>query len=100
MSLRNALAICCLLATLCLGDQEPFYRDELYNSAERGRFVYQSYKTSDLQPPAWNHMTPFSGCDDGSYFFMSPRGNIPDATFYIMDHECVAKYVPSAEDVS
>ncbi len=74
---------------LCRADQPPFLRDELYNEAERGRFVYQTFKTSELQPPRWNMMSPFNKCDDGSYFFMTTRGNIPDSTFYIMDHECV-----------
>ncbi|KAK5163920.1 uncharacterized protein LTR77_010315 [Saxophila tyrrhenica] len=78
-----------LWATLriCRADRPPYLHDDQYNEGERGRFVQQKYRTSDLEPPMFNMMTPFSGCDDGSYFFMSPRGNMPDATFYIMDHD-------------
>ena len=64
-----------------------------YNEGELGRMIVQQYVTSELEPPRWNWMQPggFQNCDDGSYFFMSPRGNVPDATFYIMDHECVCE---------
>jgi hypothetical protein len=100
-----SLLLSSLWATLplCRADQQPYVKSDEYNNADLGRYVTQKFKTSDLEPPMMNSMQPggFSNCDDGSYIFVSPRGNIPDATFYIMDHECVlSPPIPLACDMS
>jgi hypothetical protein len=87
----SLLSLSCLLLSLstCRADEEPFYHDDKFNNGEYGRYVQQEFKTSDMVPPRINFMQPFNKpeCDDGSYIFVAPRGNVPNASFYIMDAE-------------
>ena len=78
-----------LLFAQCWADAEPYYRNDEYNEGAYGRYVQQEYKTSDIAPPRINFMQPFNKpeCDDGSYIFVAPRGNVPNASFYIMDSD-------------
>ncbi|KAK3719322.1 hypothetical protein LTR37_004541 [Vermiconidia calcicola] len=87
---RCLLSSSCLslwAASTCRADEQPYLRNKEYNEAEYGRYVTQKFKTVDIEAPLLNFMRPFTDCDDGSYIFVSPRGNVPDATFYILDHE-------------
>ena len=88
--------LCILLwSAICCADKSPFFHDERYNEADYGRYVQQHFKTSDMVPPRVNFMQPFNKpeCDDGSFIFVAPRGNVPNASFYIMDHEYVVRLV-------
>ncbi len=87
---------------LCRADQKPYLTNDDYNEGRLGRYVTQKFKTSELEPPLLNWMQPggFSNCDDGSYIFVSPRGNVPDATFYILDHEFVPALYTIPQQVS
>lgn len=87
----RSLPLLLLSSLLCRADVPPFQHDEEYNAGERGRYIQQHFKTSNMVPPLMNYMKPFAvpECDDGSYYFMSPRGNIPNSSFYIMDAEYV-----------
>lgn len=58
-------------------------------AGDYGTYPVHKFKTSNIEPPRFNFEAPFSGCDDGSYIFFSPRGNVVSATFYIYDHEYV-----------
>ena len=73
----------------CRADQAPYYQDEKYNEGQYGRYVMQEFKTSDMVPPHINFMQPFNKpeCDDGSFIFVAPRGNEPNASCYILDSE-------------
>lgn len=78
------------LALRCRADQQPYYQDARFNDGEYGRYVMQEFKTRpEMVPPRINFMQPFNRpeCDDGSYLFIAPRGNVPNASFYIMDSE-------------
>lgn len=68
-------------------DAPVFLQNTKYNAGEYGKYVMQEFKTSHITPPRMNFMKPFTECDDGSYLFIAPRGNIADSSFYIMDHE-------------
>lgn len=70
-----------------LADDKIFLKNNKYNEGEYGKYVTQKFRTSPIEPPRFNFMQPFSNCDDGSYLFISPRGNIAYSSFYIMDHE-------------
>lgn len=77
-----------LLATSsATADELPFLNDASYNKGDLGHYVTQSFKTIDDIAPWLNVNLPFTNCDDGSYIFIAPRGNVPDATLYILDAE-------------
>ena len=76
------------------GDDKTFYRNQKYNEGDFGKYPVHHFQTSDLTPPRINFMQPFTDCDDGSYIFVAPRGNVPDSSFYILDHE-YASLLPS-----
>lgn len=71
----------------CRADEEAYHDDALYNKGDLGRYVTQNFHTTKHIAPRLNINLPFTGCDDGSYIFIAPRGNVPDATLYILDAE-------------
>lgn len=71
----------------CLADDKMFLKNNKYNAGEYGKYVTQQFQTSPIEPPRFNMMKPFSECDDGSYLFIAPRGEVAYSSFYIMDHE-------------
>jgi hypothetical protein len=88
----SLLSLSCLLLSIsqCRADDPPLYRNDEFNEGGMGRYVMQSFKTEpEMVPPRINFMQPFNRpeCDDGSYIFIAPRGNVPNASFYIMDSE-------------
>lgn len=53
---------------------EALLRDSAYNDGSYGRYVTQTFKSSNVSATRINMMQPFTGCDDGSYLFVTPRG--------------------------
>lgn len=53
---------------------EAFLHDLDYNDGSYGQYVTQDFKTSNASATRINMMQPFTSCDDGSYIFVSPRG--------------------------
>ena len=78
-----------LWALVCRADQPSFYKDVEFMDGGRGTYPKHHFKTSIIEPPRMNFEEPFSKCDDGSYIFVAPRGNVVDQTFHILDHEYV-----------
>ncbi|EME41573.1 hypothetical protein DOTSEDRAFT_176803 [Dothistroma septosporum NZE10] len=57
---------------------EVFDQDEEFNQAAYGNYVVQTFKSANVSVPRMNMMRPFTECDDGSYLFVTPRGEIVD----------------------
>ena len=85
------------VARLCWADEKSFLRNAKYNEGEFGHYPTHKFKTSVIEPPRLNFMQPFSKCDDGSYIFVSPRGNSAWSSFFILDHEYVSTPFSMAE---
>lgn len=60
--------------------------DKQYNEGKYGQYPTHQFKTTIIEPPRLNFMKPFTNCDDGSYIFVAPRGNVAWSAFYILDH--------------
>lgn len=58
---------------------------------KHGTYPKHHFKTSVIEPPRLNFEEPFSKCDDGSYMFVAPRGNVVGQSFYILDLEYVLR---------
>lgn len=70
----------------CLADQQAFINDAGYNNGDYGHYPHQTFFSRDnIESPRPNFVKPFTNCDDGSYLFVSLRGNIADAKPYILD---------------
>lgn len=70
----------------CLADQQAFVNDARYNDGDYGHFPHQTFFSRDgIEAPRPNFMKPFTNCDDGSYLFVSLRGNYAEAKPYILD---------------
>lgn len=76
-----------LFLSFSRADKEAFYASSQYNNADYGDYVTQDFVSSPVRAPWVNFNKPFSACDDGSYYFVAPRGNVADATPYILDAE-------------
>lgn len=76
-----------IFSSLSAGLAEPqaFVRSSDYNDGKFGKYVTQTYRSSNVTAPRLNFMKPFTNCDDGSYLFISPRGNAADSMPYILD---------------
>lgn len=64
---------------------EAFVHDLEFNAGNYGRYVTQTFKSSNITATRINMMQPFTECDDGSYIFISPRGedvDRPSASIY------------------
>ncbi|KAK4619493.1 hypothetical protein CLAFUW4_11204 [Fulvia fulva] len=64
---------------------EVFIQDEDFNQAAYGNYVLQTFNSTNVSVPRMNMMKPFTACDDGSYIFVTPRGEIagrPTAAIY------------------
>ena len=57
---------------------EVFVQDDDYNQAAYGGYVLQTFKSTDVGVPRLNMMRPFTACEDESYVFVTPRGEIVD----------------------
>jgi hypothetical protein len=69
-----------------LADQQAFVNDARYNDGDYGHFPHQTFFSRDgIEAPRPNFMKPFTNCDDGSYLFVSLRGNYAEAKPYILD---------------
>jgi len=67
-------------------DHEGFFRNTEYNEGEFGDYVTQSFHTTDVTAPILNVNKPFTQCDDGSYIFITPRGEKAPSHPFILDH--------------
>lgn len=87
MSLIFSLPIILLLTIRCVADQAPFIRNSVYNSGKLGKYVTQTFLSNPkvTEVPIVNFERPFTNCDDGSYLFVAPRGNVAKATPMILD---------------
>jgi len=83
----QACTIWALLLTITKADKPSYVQDVGFMAGDYGTYPVHKFKTSNIEPPRFNFEAPFSSCDDGSYIFFSPRGNVVSATFYIYDHE-------------
>lgn len=72
----------------CLADEVAFFESTKYNNGDYGRYVTQSFRSSEAIAPRLNFMKPFTNCDDGSYIFVAPRGDAASPTPYILDARC------------
>jgi hypothetical protein len=72
--------------TTCLADQQAFIDDARYNNGDYGHYPHQTFfSRAGIEAPRPNFMKPFTNCDDGSYLFVSLRGNYAEAKPYILD---------------
>lgn len=55
---------------------EGLVQDADYNEGAYGRYVTQTFRSANVTVPRLNMDMPFSNCDDGSYLFVTPRGEI------------------------
>jgi hypothetical protein len=73
------------LAT-CSADQQAFVNDARYNDGDYGHYPHQTFfSRAGIEAPRPNFMKPFTNCDDGSYLFVSLRGNYAESKPYILD---------------
>ncbi|KAF7187661.1 hypothetical protein HII31_11000 [Pseudocercospora fuligena] len=86
MYLLSLLALTTLLGS-SIADEAPFYANSQYNNGKYGKYVTQTFKSNPAVTavPVVNFMKPFTNCDDGSYLFIAPRGNIAQSTPMILD---------------
>lgn len=64
---------------------EAFLQDAEFNNGAYGLYVRQTFKSRNVTVPRLNMQQPFTNCDDGSYLFITPRGEVVDkpiATIY------------------
>ena len=83
-----------LSASWCGADQPSWIKDEEFMEGKHGTYPRHHFKTSIIEPPRLNFEEPFTGagkCDDGSYMFVAPRGNVVGQSFYILDLEYVLR---------
>ena len=60
---------------------------------DHGTYPRHHFKTSIIEPPRLNFEASFrENCDDGSYMFVSPRGNVVGQSFYVLDLEYVLRW--------
>lgn len=64
---------------------EAFFADADYNNGQYGLYVTQTFKSINITVPRLNMQKPFTNCDDGSYLFISPRGNVASPLAAIYD---------------
>lgn len=60
-----------------------------YNLGAYGLYVNRTFQSSNVLAPRLNFEKPFTACDDGSYIFVTPRGEVVDSAPYILDVKCV-----------
>ena len=75
------------ISDLAHADEPSFFKDEAFMKGDHGTYPTHKFKTSVIEPPRLNFEESFDRCDDGSYIFLSPRGNVASASFYILDHD-------------
>lgn len=78
------LSFLCLLSS-CLADKEPYLNSAEYDRGDYGRYVTQTYLSSEVRSPVLNVRKPFTECDDGSYLFLAPRGAVAQRRPMILD---------------
>lgn len=86
---------------LCAADKPSWIKDEEFMQGGHGTYPRHHFKTSIIEPPRLNFEEPFTGegkCDDGSYMFVAPRGNVVGQSFYILDLEYVLRSDAVAAD--
>lgn len=69
-----------------------FIEDEDFNQAAYGNYVLQFFKSANVSVPRMNMMKSFTACDDGSYIFVTPRGETvehPNAAIYDARYDCI-----------
>lgn len=76
----------------CQADKPSWIKDEEFMQGKHGTYPRHHFKTSIIEPPRLNFEEPFTNnggaggrCDDGSYMFVAPRGNVVGQSFYILD---------------
>ncbi|KAK4544628.1 hypothetical protein LTR36_004200 [Oleoguttula mirabilis] len=84
-ALQLSLAFSFLLGP-CLADVQPYSNSAEYDKGDYGRWVTQTFLSSQVIAPVLNVRKPFTECDDGSYLFVAPRGGgVAKATPMILD---------------
>lgn len=57
---------------------EAFVQDVEFNNGAYGLYVQQTFKSRNVTVPRLNMQQSFTNCDDGSYLFITPRGEVVD----------------------
>lgn len=55
---------------------EGLIQDVDYNRGAYGRYVTQTFRSANITVPRLNMDMPFTNCNDGSYLFVTPRGEV------------------------
>ncbi|KAF2167303.1 hypothetical protein M409DRAFT_66300 [Zasmidium cellare ATCC 36951] len=55
---------------------EGLIQDADYDRGAYGRYVTQTFRSASLTVPRLNMDMPFTNCNDGSYLFVTPRGEV------------------------
>lgn len=84
-----------LFLSSCLADHPVYINSAAYNNGSLGAAVNQTFQSSPVTAPVLNSRKPFAGCDDGSYLFIAPRGEVGHPTLYILDHNGSLVWTPS-----
>ncbi|EMC95695.1 hypothetical protein BAUCODRAFT_499289 [Baudoinia panamericana UAMH 10762] len=74
-----------ILAAHSSADEPPFFQSGEYNAGEYGKYVTQNFITANVTVPRLNVNRPFTNCDDGSYLFIAPRGEVANSSVCILD---------------
>ncbi|KAF7192007.1 hypothetical protein HII31_06652 [Pseudocercospora fuligena] len=76
---------------------EVFVQDADYNAGRYGYYVTQTFKSTNVTAPRVNMQKPFTDCDDGSFLFVTPRGEVPETpTAAILDASGSLIWTPNA----
>ncbi|PYI05986.1 arylsulfotransferase [Aspergillus sclerotiicarbonarius CBS 121057] len=63
-----------LLLTSAVADEGPYYASELYEMGRMGQWPIETYRSTSTVGAAVNWMEYNPQCNDGQYYFISPRG--------------------------
>lgn len=75
-----------LFADRTYARDETLYQSDEYNLGGLGKYVEQTFVSTKVTAPRLNVIKPFTKCDDGSYLFLAPRGEVANSTLVILDH--------------
>ncbi|KAK4549636.1 hypothetical protein LTR36_004937 [Oleoguttula mirabilis] len=83
--MRSACLLVCGILSVCVADHEPFLQSVEYNEGAYGKYVTQNFTSAEVVAPILNVAQSFTNCDDGSYLFITPRGEEATPTLVVLD---------------
>ncbi|KAK5127382.1 hypothetical protein LTR85_006721 [Meristemomyces frigidus] len=84
-SLGRITLIASLFVPVSLRHQQAKKESVEYNEGAYGKYVLQNFTSADVSAPVLNTVKSFTNCDDGSYLFITPRGEEATPTLVILD---------------